>query len=173
MGERMAMTPVCLKYWINGIVALWASAICVCWIHILGIKVHQKYISVCYRHCRWFLNVDCTLSLSLRLCEMPKILGLYMKYVCIWVYTCALDFRVRILHSAEEDNLSPLDLNITCLCQSIEIKNNKHIYAYIDGLVQEGRGSGALAVEMCLSCTNPRKFISVYRTCLCAGAGGA
>ena len=31
---------------------------------------------------------------------------------------------VRILHSAEEDNLSPFDLNIVCLCQSIEINNN-------------------------------------------------
>ena len=34
---------------------------------------------------------------------------------------------VRILHSAEEDNLSPGDSKITCLCQSIEI-NNKHAY---------------------------------------------
>ena len=30
--------------------------------------------------------------------------------------------------SAEEDNLSPFDLNIACLCQSIEINNNKHVY---------------------------------------------
>ena len=37
------------------------------------------------------------------------------------------DFQVRILHSAEEDNLPPLDSNIACLCQSIEI-NNKHVY---------------------------------------------
>ena len=35
---------------------------------------------------------------------------------------------VRILHSAEEDNLSPSDSNIACLCQSIEINNNKHVY---------------------------------------------
>ena len=34
---------------------------------------------------------------------------------------------VRILHSAEEDSLSPFDSNIACLCQSIKIKNNKHI----------------------------------------------
>ena len=47
-----------------------------------------------------------------------------------------------------------------------------YIYAYIDGLVRGGRGSSALAVEMLPSCTNPRKFISVYRTCLCAYAGG-
>ena len=35
---------------------------------------------------------------------------------------------VRILHSAEEDNLSPFDSNIACLCQTIEINNNKHVY---------------------------------------------
>ena len=35
---------------------------------------------------------------------------------------------VRILPSAEEDNLSPLDSNIACLCQSIEINNNTHVW---------------------------------------------
>ena len=34
---------------------------------------------------------------------------------------------VRILHSAEEDNLSPFDSKIACLCQSIEIKTNMYI----------------------------------------------
>ena len=34
---------------------------------------------------------------------------------------------VQILHSAEEDNLSPFDLKTACLCQSIEINNNKHV----------------------------------------------
>ena len=38
---------------------------------------------------------------------------------------------VRILHSAEKDNLSPLDSDIACLCQSIEINNNKPLkYMY-------------------------------------------
>ena len=36
--------------------------------------------------------------------------------------------RVQILHSAEEHNLSPFDKNIACLCQSIEINNNKYVY---------------------------------------------
>ena len=36
--------------------------------------------------------------------------------------------RVQILHSAEEHKLSPFDLNIACLCQSIEINNNKYVY---------------------------------------------
>ena len=46
--------------------------------------------------------------------------------------------KVRILHSAEEDNLSPFDLKIACLRQSIKINNNKHaceinvyVYKYI------------------------------------------
>ena len=37
---------------------------------------------------------------------------------------------VRILHSAEEDNLSPFDSKSVCLCQSIEI-NNKHVWVYM------------------------------------------
>ena len=35
-------------------------------------------------------------------------------------------FQVGILLSAEEDNLSPLDSDIACLCQSIEINNNMY-----------------------------------------------
>ena len=35
-----------------------------------------------------------------------------------------------------------------------------YTYAYIDGLVRGGHGSGAFAVR--LSCTNPQKFINVY-----------
>ena len=35
---------------------------------------------------------------------------------------------VRILHSAEEDNLTPFHSNIAYLCQSIEINNSKHEY---------------------------------------------
>ena len=38
---------------------------------------------------------------------------------------------VRILPSAEEDNLSPFDSNIACLCQSIEINNNKYVCMYV------------------------------------------
>ena len=37
---------------------------------------------------------------------------------------------VRILHSAEEDNLSPFDSKIACLCQSIQI-NNKYVCMYV------------------------------------------
>ena len=39
--------------------------------------------------------------------------------------------QVRILHSAEEDKLSPFDSSIACLCQSIKISNNKHASIYV------------------------------------------
>ena len=122
--------------------ALWASAICVCWMHIWGIKVRQKYISVWYRHGIWFFNVDCTLNLSLLLRQVPELLCLYMKYVCIWVYTC-----------------------IYCITSW---GYSCYIYIYIYIYICIYRWAGAFAVEMRLSCTNPRKPISVYRTCLCA-----
>ena len=35
---------------------------------------------------------------------------------------------VRILHLAEEDDLSSFDSKSACLCQSIEINYNKHVY---------------------------------------------
>ena len=35
---------------------------------------------------------------------------------------------VRILHSAEDNNLSPFDSKIACLCHSTEINNNKNMY---------------------------------------------
>ena len=38
---------------------------------------------------------------------------------------------VRILHSAEEDNLFPFDSKIACLCQRIEINNNKYVCMYV------------------------------------------
>ena len=37
---------------------------------------------------------------------------------------------LRILHSEEEDNLSPFDSKIACLCQNIEINNNKYVYIH-------------------------------------------
>ena len=58
-------------------------------------------------------------------------------YVCMYVCRAfsllaiwCLGPRVQILHSAEEHNLSPFDLNIACLCHSIEI-NNKYVCMYV------------------------------------------
>ena len=52
---------------------------------------------------------------------------------CQWAFSllaiwCLRPWWVRILLSAEEHNLSPFDSNIACLCQSIEINNNKHVH---------------------------------------------
>ena len=51
--------------------------------------------------------------------------------VCQWAFSLlaiwCLRPRVRIPHSAEEDNLSPFDSNTACLCQSTEINNSKRI----------------------------------------------
>ena len=50
---------------------------------------------------------------------------------------------VRILHPTEEDNLSPFDSEITCLCQSIEINNNiKKKHVYHQSQVRKPTGSG-------------------------------
>ena len=47
---------------------------------------------------------------------------------------------VRILHSAEEDNLSPFDSKIACLCQSSEINNNKYVYRQSQVRMPNGSG---------------------------------
>ena len=114
MGDRMAMTPVCFKYWISGIMPLWASAICVCWMHIWGIKVRQEYFSVWYRHGICFLNVDCTLSLSILLRQMSKLLCLYMKYVCI--YTC---IYMHISMGWCGGDMAPVRLRWRCACLAL------------------------------------------------------
>ena len=56
--------------------------------------------------------------------------------------------RVQILHSAEEHNLSPFDLNIACLCHSIEINNNKYVYR--QSQVQKTTESGVKWAECSL-----------------------
>ena len=88
-----------------------------------------------------------------RVCECSLIIGTgYFKFlawssiaqsVCQWGFSRqGIRFQrpwVRILHSPEEDNLSPFDSKSTCLCQSIKINNNKHIYR--ESRVQKPIGS--------------------------------
>ena len=64
--------------------------------------------------------------------------------LAIW----CLGHWVQILHSAEEHNLSPFDLNIACLCQSIEINNNK--YEYRQTHVRNSNDSGVKRAECSL-----------------------
>ena len=146
MGGRMAMTPVCFKYWISGIMALWASAICVCWMHIWGIKVRQKYISIWYRHDTLYMFFECWLYIK----PIPTITSnaqvvvpiheicLYMDvYVCIYIYIYICIYRWA--GAGGGGDMAPVRWRWRC--------------AFL-----------ALTREI---------FISVYRTCLCAGAGGA
>ena len=53
----------------------------------------------------------------------------------------------RILHSAEEDNLSPFDSKIACMCESIKI-NNKQLNR--QGQVRKTTGSGVEWAEYSL-----------------------
>ena len=59
-----------------------------------------------------------------------------------------MNIQVQILLSAEEHNLSPSDLNIACLCQSIKINNNKHVYR--QSQVRKSTDSGAKWAECSL-----------------------
>ena len=68
-----------------------------------------------------------------------------IQYAGDWV---SETLRVRILHSAEEDNLSPFDSKIACLCQSIEFNNNKYVYR--QSQVRMPNGSGVRWAECLL-----------------------
>ena len=52
-----------------------------------------------------------------------------------------------------EDNLSPFDLNIACLCQSIEINNNKHVcmnaYNHIENILLGSLVSAPYVLQRC------------------------
>ena len=76
--------------------------------------------------------------------------------VCQWAFSLlairCLRPWVRILHSAEpeEDNLSPFDSNIACLCQSIEINNNKHICIFVCVLFSHHNLTLYLSLNLCI-----------------------
>ena len=73
--------------------------------------------------------------------------------ICQWAFSllkiwCLRPWCIRILPSAEEDNLSPFDSKIACLCQSIEINNNKYVYR--QSQVRMPNGSGVRWAECLL-----------------------
>ena len=96
--DLMAMIPVCFNYRISGTVALWPSAIRVCWMSIWCIKVRQNISQHATNKVYMFLNVDCTIRLSLPLCQTPKLLSLYMKYMCTCLYTCIYIYNYIYMH---------------------------------------------------------------------------
>ena len=52
------------------------------------------------------------------------------------------------MQTVEEDNLSPFDVKTACLCQSIEINNNKHVYR--QSQVRKPHGSEVMWAECSL-----------------------
>ena len=106
-------------------------------------------------------------------------------YVCMYVWSsiaqsvCQRAFsllaiwclgpRVQILHSAEEHNLSPFDLNIACLCQSIEINNNRYVSMYACTYV-----CMYVCLSVCLSvCLHACMHVCMYAGDLVSGTTGS
>ena len=76
--------------------------------------------------------------------------------------------RLQSLHSAEEHNLSPFDLNIACLCQSIEINNNKYVYR--QSQVRKSTDSGVKWAE-CSLITGTSCRVQVFSLILNSSVG--
>ena len=75
--------------------------------------------------------------------------------------------KVRILHSAEEDRLSPSDLKLACLCQSIQINYTTHkIINIIHGPL-----SSTMIIPLCFAVVYGYQMHPVTtrksRTCTC------
>ena len=82
---------------------------------------------------------------------------------------------VRILHSAEEDNLSPFDSKIACLCQSIEINNNKYVCMYVCRFVSEHSVCWRIGVwdpgfKSCIQQRNTTCLLSIWISLACTRA---
>ena len=75
----------------------------------------------------------------------------------------------RILPSAEEDNLSPFDSNIACLCQSIEINNNMYVYMYVCMYVRM-YGVWDPGFKSCIQQRNTTCLLSIWISLACARA---
>ena len=75
---------------------------------------------------------------------------------------------VRILYSAEEDSLCPFESKIACLCLSIAINNNKHVYRQRQ--VRKPSGSGVKWAE-CLLIVGMGYWIQVFNLILNSSVG--
>ena len=112
---------------------------------VLKMPIHHSSLSKCVHDMflqniiskTWKTDVDIYMCVCVCICQRA------FSLLAIW----CLGSQVQILHSAEEHNLSPFDLNIACLCQSIEI-NNKYVYR--QSQVQKSTDSGAKWAECSL-----------------------
>ena len=84
------------------------------------------------------IGTGCRVKIFSLILDSSVGLSAVIQFAGDWVSETTL--WVPILLSAQEDNLSPFDLKIACLCQSIEIKNNKYVYR--QSQVQMPNGSG-------------------------------
>ena len=120
-----------------------------CWLNYVVEVSHLTSICKLNRYFPWWLFNTIATAYSVQIGNIHLICSLIIWTGCR-VQVCGLildsavglsagiqsagdlvsETLVRILHSAEEDNLSPSDSNIARLCQSTE-KNNKHACMYI------------------------------------------
>ena len=92
--------------------------------------------------------------------------------VCLWAFSL-LEIRfqrpcIQILHLAEEDNLSLFDLKIACLCQSIEINNNRHVYCQSQ---LRKRTSSVVEWPQCLLILGIGRWVQVFSLILDSSVG--
>ena len=93
-----------------------------------------------WAECSLIIGTGCRVQVFSLILVSSVICQRAFSLLAIW----CLGPRVQILHSADEHNLSPFDLNIACLCQSIEI-NNKYVYR--QGQVRNSTDNGVKWVE--------------------------
>ena len=83
---------------------------------------NAENVSIWWRHHEW---AECSLIIGTGYRVQVFAWSLIAQSVCQQAFSllAILCLRpwVRILHAAEEDNLSPFHSNITCLCQTIQI----------------------------------------------------
>ena len=78
--------------------------------------------------------------------------------MCPWGLVTVMESnKLQILNSTEEDNLSPFHSKIACLCQSIEINNNKHVFP-IATTVRTCHSSTFAAIRVLISKWEQIKF---------------
>ena len=102
-----------------------------------SIEINNKYVyrqsqvrkstdsGVKWAECSLIIGTGCRVQVFAWSSIAESVCQRAFSLLAIW----CLGPRVQILHSAEEHNLSPFDLNIACLCQGNEI-NNKYVYTY-------------------------------------------
>ena len=94
---------------------------------------------VCMHVCMYVIGTGCRVQVFSLILDSSVGLPAGIQSAGDWV---SETLWVRILHSAGEDNLSPFDLKIAFLCQSIGINNNKYVYRQSQVRMPNGSGVG-------------------------------